>query len=183
MRCGEGAIGCFKFFGQQVYMFFPFAIGIYEFQLNRLDKQFVDLFEKYAPTFLTGLGGFKPAYTRVIPVNAKIDPQLQVHLYEDLHRIIDQSKSFRVQDCICRKERPLRDVPVSIRWRVAWPFPRKREPSIISPWPEGLFPKKSFPGIVGAEKEGLVHCSWNVQQGHRFVCNCCPCLLWHPACG
>ena len=173
---GKGQIGCFKFFGQQVYMFFPFAIGIYEFQLNRLDKQFVDLFEKYAPTFLTGLGGFKPAYTRVIPVNAKIDPQLQVHLYEDLHRIIDQSKSFRVQDCICRKERALQGRACK----------HKVESCLAISPEEGAFDYFSLAGRIiskeeafrvlsEAEKEGLVHCSWNVQQGHRFVCNCCPC--------
>ena len=44
----KGQIASFKLFGQQVYMFFPFVIGIYEFQLNRIDKEFAHLFEDYA---------------------------------------------------------------------------------------------------------------------------------------
>jgi len=173
---GKGQIGCFKFFGQQVYMFFPFAVGIYEFQINRMDTEFANLCEKYAPSFFTKLGAFEPALTRVIPINAKIDAQLQVHLYEDLHRIIDQSKSFKVQDCICRKERALQGHACK----------HKLESCLsISP-EEGAFDyfhlagriiskEEAFKVLSDAEKEGLVHCSWNVQQGHRFICNCCPC--------
>ncbi len=34
----KGQIGSFKMFGNQVYTLVPFVVGIYEFQLNRMDK-------------------------------------------------------------------------------------------------------------------------------------------------
>jgi len=172
----KGQIGCLKFMGQQVYMFFPFVIGIYEFQLNRLDKEFTNLFEKYAPTLLGTVGGFKPAFTRVIPVDVKIEPKLQIHLYDDLHRMIDQAKSFRVRECICRKERALQGKACK----------HTLENCLSISQEEGAFDyfslagriiskEEAFKVLSESEKEGLVHCAWNVQQGHAFVCNCCPC--------
>ena len=172
----KGQIGCRKLLGQQVYMFSPFLIGIYEFQLNRMDKEFANLFEKYAPTLLGTVGGFKPAYTRVIPVNVKIESKLKIHLYEDLHRMIDQAKSFRVRECICRKERALQGNACK----------HTIENCLSLSQEEGAFDYFSLAGRViskeeafkvlsESEKEGLVHCAWNVQQGHAFVCNCCPC--------
>lgn len=172
----KGQIGCLKLFGQQVYMFFPFVIGIYEFQLNRMDKEFTDLMEKYGPTLFGTVGGYKPSLTRVIPVNATIDNRLQIHLYEDLHRMIDQAKSFRVRDCICRKEQAIQGHACK----------HTLENCLSISQEEGAFDyfslagriiskEEAFKVLSESEKEGLVHCAWNVQQGHAFVCNCCPC--------
>jgi electron transport complex protein RnfB len=172
----KGQIGSFKFLGQQVYMFFPFVLGIYEFQLPRLNREFVDLFEEYAPAFLPKLGGFKPALLRVIPVNTSIDARPQVHLYEDLHRLIDQAKSFRVSECICRKERALQGHGCNHSVENCLNFSSEEGAFDRSPLPGRLITKEEAIQILRqAEKEGLVHSSWNVQKGHSFVCNCCPC--------
>ena len=64
---GKGQIGSFKFFGKQVYMFFPFVIGVYEFQLDRMDKELTEMFEEYAPQLLKEFGGYAPASARVVP--------------------------------------------------------------------------------------------------------------------
>jgi len=171
----KGQIGCLKLSGQQVYMFIPFANGIHSFQ-NRMDKEYANLIEKYAPTLFGTVGGFKPALTRVIPVDVKIEPKLQIHLYEDLHRMIDQAKSFRVRECICRKGRALQGNACK----------HTIENCLSISQEEGAFDYFSLAGRViskeeafkvlsESEKEGLVHCVSNVQQGHSFVCNCCPC--------
>ena len=46
-------------------------IGIYELQLNRIDKELAELFEEYEPTLMNSVGGYKPAYTRVVPMNSR----------------------------------------------------------------------------------------------------------------
>jgi len=172
----KGQIGSFKLSGQQVYMFYPFVLGIYEFQLPRLDREFVDLFEEYAPAFLAKLGGFKPALLRVIPVNAKIDARPQVHLYEDLHRLIEKAKSFRVSECICRKERALHGHACKHTLENCLGFSPEEGAFDRSPLPGRIISKEeAFRVLWQAEQEGLVHSSWNVQKGHSFVCNCCPC--------
>jgi Na+-translocating ferredoxin:NAD+ oxidoreductase subunit B len=171
----KGQIGCLKLAGQQVYMFIPLAIGISSFQI-RMDKEDANLFGKYAPALFGKVGGFKPALSRVIPVNAKIEAKSEIYLYEDLHQLIDQAKSFRVRECICRKRSALSGK--------AWKHTLETCLSISQE--EGAFDYFSLAGRIiskeeafkilsEAEKEGLVHCVSNVQKGHAFVCNCCPC--------
>jgi len=108
---GKGQIACAKFSGQRMYILAPFMIGFYALQVYRLDKELTDLFEEYFPAYLKTIGEFEPAYTRVVPVNTKIDAELTVHRYEDIHRMINEAKSFKLYDCICRKTRVLRGHP------------------------------------------------------------------------
>ncbi len=110
----NGQIASFKLFGQQVYMLFPFAVGIYEFQLNRIDREFAEMVEEYAPVLFRTLGGYRPELGRVIPVNLDMELKTQVNTYEDVTKIIERSKSFKVQECICRKERACSATHVNI---------------------------------------------------------------------
>lgn len=172
----KGQIGSFKLEGKQVYMFFPFVIGIYEFQLNRLDKEMADLFEEYAPVLFRTVGGYQPAFTRVIPINARISADLQVQRYEDIYRMMEGAKSFRLQECICRKERALAGHGCKHSLEVCLSFSREE-----GAYDEFLLAgriiskEEAFKVIKNAEEEGLVHCTYNVEKGHVFVCNCCPC--------
>ena len=50
------------------YQAFQFVIGLYEFQVNRLDKEFTDLFEEYKPYVLFNFGAVKTSQLRVVPV-------------------------------------------------------------------------------------------------------------------
>ena len=47
----KGHIGSAVIAGQWMYKMIPFVIGIYEYQLNRIDKELAVLFEEYLPTF------------------------------------------------------------------------------------------------------------------------------------
>lgn len=172
----KGQVGRFKAGGQYVYMLPPFIVGIYEFQKDRLDKELVDLFEEYLPVLTKTLGGFKPASTRVVPINAQIRAELQVHPYEDMRRLIEEAKSLFVQECICRKERALMEKACQ----------HTSENCLVLSNEEGAFDnfflkgksvskEEAFKVLADAEEEGLVHCTYNVQEGQVFVCNCCSC--------
>ena len=171
----KGQIASRKMRGNQIYIQLPYIVGIFELQLNHLDKELEDLTREYAPTLMPTLGGFAPAITRVIPVNAKIDGQHQVHSYEDVRLILEKAKAFQLQDCICRKEAALRGRPCKHSVEVCLGLSTH----------EGGFDKYS-PGrlisreealevITKAEEEGLVHTTYNVKSGHLYVCNCCSC--------
>ncbi len=41
--------------GAQTYFLAPFVVGIYEYQVYRLDKELVELFEEYFPTLVKTL--------------------------------------------------------------------------------------------------------------------------------
>lgn len=104
----KGQIISFKMAGRQVYRLAPFVIGIYEMQRReRLTKEPVELFEEYLPHLTKTSGGYGPHMTRVIPIQSTIKTDLHVLQHGDICQIISEAKSFRVQDCICRREKTL----------------------------------------------------------------------------
>lgn len=171
----KGQVGSFKMFGQQMYMLFPFVIGIYEFQLNRMDEELSRLFEEYAPHLVGTVGGFEPAVTRVVPVSTQIDADLQVHRHEDMRRMIEEATSFDLMDCICKKERALEGSPCKHTLQVCLAF--SNEEDAFEKYPKGrsITKEEALKVIADAEEDGLVHCTYNVEDGQAFVCNCCPC--------
>ncbi|GAB4349773.1 MAG: 4Fe-4S binding protein [Candidatus Abyssubacteria bacterium] len=171
----KGQIGSFKMFGQQMYMLFPFVIGIYEFQLNRMDKEMTELFEEYAPLLVKTVGAFEPAPARVVPVSTQIKADLHVHRYEDMRRMIEEAKSFDLMECICKKERALEGHPCKYTTQVCLAF--SAEENAFERYPKGksISREEALKVMEKAEEEGLVHCTYNVEEGQVFVCNCCPC--------
>lgn len=171
----KGQIGSAKMKGQQVYMLVPFVVGIFEFQLHRMDKELSDLMEEYGPTLLRTLGAHKPEVMRVVPVNIKAKLEQQVHRYQDVVAMMEHAKSFQVVECICRKEQALQGKPCKHSLEVCLSFSGS----------EGAFDRYNKGRIITkqealdilekAEEEGLVHSSYNVQSGQMFVCNCCSC--------
>jgi Na+-translocating ferredoxin:NAD+ oxidoreductase subunit B len=172
----KGQIASAKINGFQKYIFMPFVIGIYEFQLKRIDKELTDLFEEYIPYLMPVLGGKKPALARVIPVNATIDPKAEILTYENMNEMIRESRSFAVNECICRKERALQGHPCKHSLETCMTFSREENAFDRNPLSARIIAKDEALRVLDAvEKEGLVHATYNVREDLMFVCNCCSC--------
>lgn len=159
--------------GKRKYAVVPFVVGIYEFQLNRMDKELADLVEEYFPTLLKTLGGNKPAVARVIPVNKSIDPRLEILPYENLRTAIEQANCFIINHCICRKERALQGHPCSHPTETCLAF--STEPQEATYGGRIISKEEALRVLDEAEREGLVHATYNVRDQQMFVCNCCSC--------
>jgi electron transport complex protein RnfB len=164
--------------GRQMFRLAPFVVGIYEFQRReRLTRELAELFEQYLPMLSGRLGGHGPHLTRVIPVNQNIKTNLDILAHEDVRQIIDRAKSFRVQDCICRREQGL----------LGKPCHHSRHNCLQYSLEEGAYDEFNLDGdvisreealrlIEETEREGLVHNTYNVAQAPGgFICNCCSC--------
>jgi len=172
----NGQIGSFKMNGKQHYAVMPFVVGIYEFQLSRIDKELADLFEEYMPTLVRTVGGQKPAVARVIPVNASIDTSLEILPYENLRARIEESRSFLINECICRKEKTLQGEPCKHSTETCMAFTKEEGAYDYFRYAGRVISKDEALRILDAtEREGLVHATFNVQQDQMFVCNCCSC--------
>jgi electron transport complex protein RnfB len=171
----KGQIGSARIKGQQVYMFAPFVVGIFEFQLDRLDKELADLIEEYAPSLMPVLGQVPPALMRVVPVNIQIDAQHQVHVYEDMRQILEKAKSFQLSECICRKEKALHGQPCKHPTEVCLAFANSEGAFDNSHRGKVITKHEALDVMAKAEESGLVHATYNVQSGQMFVCNCCSC--------
>jgi len=176
LMAAKGEIGCFTRSGRRLYCLMPFVIGIYEFQVDRIDEELARLFREYEPALLGTLGGHPPAYTRVVPINRSIEGDLEVLRHEDMRRMIEEARSFVLRECICRKQRSLEGEPCTHTSETCLGFSME----------EGAFESFTYSGTIiarekaievmdTAEREGLVHCTYNVQDGQAFVCNCCRC--------
>ncbi len=174
----RGQIASLRHHGKQVYMLAPFVIGIYEFQLPRMDAQLAAMFEEYAPTLVATVGGAKPALARVVPVNAHIEARAEVLRYENVWTMLERARSFRVMECICRKEKAALGTACSHTLETCLAF-SPEENAYEGTLPEGygrtISKDEAFAVLDLAEREGLVHCTYNVRQAQMFVCNCCSC--------
>lgn len=171
----KGQIGSGKIKGRQVYMLFPFCFGIYEFQLPRLDEEFALLMEEYLPALVDTLGRHAPAIMRVIPLNVQIDAEHTVYPYEDLYKVIQESKSIQVMDCMCRKELALVGHQCEHSLEVCLALANSEGAFDKYPRGRSVSSEEAIEIIKKADDEGLVHSTFNVQNGLLAICNCCSC--------
>jgi ferredoxin len=90
-----------------LYQAFQFLIGIYEFQLKDLDKEFCELFEEYMPYIGMSRKGIKTSQRRVIPVRTAIETASSVAPYNKVRDLVMDQETIAVAECICRKEQGL----------------------------------------------------------------------------
>ena len=90
------------------YMGFQFVVGIWEFQVNRLNPDLIRDVDEY---FERGL--FKPQewkenpQLRTIPIGESIPNRAEIMAYEQAEKLIQEHERFVVADCICRKEKQM----------------------------------------------------------------------------
>ncbi len=175
---GRGLISATMVQGEKRFGLAPFVIGIYEWQLPRMDAELAEMCEEYFPALVGAVGGYKPAIARVVPVNTHIEAQAQVLAFEDIRARMSAARSFNLQPCLCRTERAALGKACSHPIETCMVFSTK-ENAFEGTLPTGFGRRVSREEALAvldlAEREGLVHCTYNVRQDQAFVCNCCSC--------
>jgi Pyruvate/2-oxoacid:ferredoxin oxidoreductase delta subunit len=172
----RGQIVALKANGSRKYALAPFVVGIFEFQVSRMDRELAELCEAYWPHFAVALGEKAPAIARVVPVNRHIDAQATVLAYEDTRKMIEGARSFMVTDCICRKEKALLGKTCHHKLETCLSFSKEENAYEGSPRDGRTITHDEALAILDeSEDEGLVHCTYNFDHGQMFVCNCCSC--------
>ena len=161
----------------RLYAVLPFLAGFHEFQLKRIDKEYVELFEEYfEEAFAVDAGQDDPPQLRVFPVEQTIKAELTVLPFEKVSNMAENAKSWIVTDCICRKERQIAGAGCGATMNNCVAF--SQDPDGFDIEYRGgrkVDKQEALAMIKQAGEEGLVHCAWNVQEDHFFICNCCPC--------
>ena len=161
--------------GVKIFKMIPWAFGIYEFQLDRMDRELAEICEAYAKVYGDQFFKNQPQLMQVVPVEKEIQATHEALPYEKVSSIIETGKSFHVQDCICKKEQGLLDNPCNRPLEVCLAiapiegvFDDRRNGRILSR-------QEAYALIDKCEEDALVHLTWNVKSGHFFICNCCGC--------
>jgi electron transport complex protein RnfB len=162
--------------GTMIYKMVPWVLGIYEFQNKRIDKAFAKLNEEYAPVFMEQFFNGAPQLMQTLPVEEEIKVSQEALPYERVSNIIENSQSWAVADCVCKKEQGLLDNPCDRPLEVCMafaPIPNAFEKS--SEVRRSITKEEAYQLLKMAEDEGLVHLTSNIQNGHYYICNCCSC--------
>ncbi|MHA2225798.1 MAG: ATP-binding protein [Candidatus Hodarchaeales archaeon] len=158
------------------YGLIPFAVGVYEEQLDRMDKELAMLVEDwFEKSKYKDLFGTEPAIFKVIPINRVIKPELEIYPYEIAEEIIKRSKSWGIRECICKKHQGLLGKFCQYPSKVCLNFAKKENAFDNSELTKAITMDKALEYLRESEEAGLIHCSMNIQSGHSYICNCCTC--------
>ena len=92
---------------KRLYQAYQFVVGVYEFQLNNLDREFAELFEEYLPHIGLSMAQVKTSQMRVIPLESAVEATPAVETYNRIRDLVRQQEIISVEPCICRKEQGL----------------------------------------------------------------------------
>ena len=157
----------------------PFAIGFYEFQLNRMTKEFVQDAREYTETSF-----IKDEYNktgipqlRTIPIEQSIDYELSISSYDDFRSVIENiGEPISVSECICRNGMALLGKPcekTKLR-ESCFSFRTAARIRIDKGLARKITKEETLEILKQAEKDGLVLAPANSQRPF-VICTCCGC--------
>ncbi|HKK65077.1 MAG TPA: 4Fe-4S binding protein [Clostridia bacterium] len=162
----------------RVYGKLPFAVGLYEFQVDRLTRGFEQEAENYMDsTFMHEFLHEQPRQMRTIPINEQILPDRAVSRYDSIRRVIELSPGpFALQNCICRQGRELlgqqcrqtdlKQTCLALGSAATEVIKEQRGPQLTK--------QETLNYLQQAEAEGLVLQAQNTRHP-VFICCCCSC--------
>ncbi len=158
------------------YSYAPFIVGMYEFQVDRMTRDFFKAVDEYTRN------EFRAEYTRtgipqlrVVPIERSIPITYHVAIYDDMRKTIKKTQGqFGIANCICRQGKDLIGDPCQVT--------ELRETCILFP-PMSLYYHKIGRGrlitketalnrLLEAEEAGLVIQPSNAQRP-QYLCFCC----------
>jgi ferredoxin len=81
----------------------PYIVGIFEFQINNMDRDLaIDMNEYFEDALGKTIQTFKTPVMRTIPVNREVAVQWPIASYEDAFNILEGQKTMAIVPCICR---------------------------------------------------------------------------------
>lgn len=159
---------------QRLYQAHQFVVGVYEFQLNRLDKEFVELFEAYGPYILSSMAAASTSQLRVIPVESSIKEKGQVAPYNRVREMVKNEKIVSLTQCICQQEQKIQGKHCFKPSEVCLGFGDFARFYMDNNNARQITTKEALEVLDLAEKIGLVLTPSNSQK-LEYICCCCTC--------
>ncbi len=163
---------------RKVYSKLPLAIGMFEFQVDRLTKQFSqDIFQYFDEGFAEEFHSKKTSQMRTIPINQSLKPEHNVGTYDDTRQIVMKSVGpFAVINCVCRQANDLlgkacKQTDIRETCIVMQDFAQN---AIDGGNGRALTKDETLALLDRAESAGMVLQPQN-SQDPLFVCCCCGC--------
>ena len=158
----------------RLYQACQFLIGIYEFQLKNLDKEFCELFEEYLPYYGISVKNVKTKQLRVIPVESAVSTVSSVATYNKVRDLVRDQETIAVTQCICSKEQELLGNKCFKPQETCLGFGDFAQYYLENNMGRAISVDEALKILDQAEESGLVLQPTNTQE-IAAICCCCTC--------
>lgn len=91
--------------GDRKYMSAQFVVGIWEYHVNSLDRELIEMFNEYCPDLMNkAWSATHTKQLRVVPISKSLSAEMRTMPYDEAERIIREQSKIVVCPCICRTE-------------------------------------------------------------------------------
>lgn len=158
------------------YALMPLVVGMYEFQVGHLTKEYLDdafayMKESFGLEFLAS----GEQQTRVIPVGASVRPEHRIARYDEARALIRGAGGrIAVLPCVCRKAKDLYGEPCarSPRRELCMTFRDYADTVVREGWGRQIGVEEALALTEENERDGFVLRPSNEQEP-QFLCACC----------
>jgi electron transport complex protein RnfB len=157
-----------------LYAAIPFVVGIYEFQLNKMDAELAGCFEEYIPHIIDFDVWKRAPLLRTIPVGESITPEVEIMPYEQAEELIRGQTKFSVAPCVCRQEQQLLGHGCDKPMETCLSFGSGADFYVRNRMGRYITEEEALGILALAEKSGLVLQPAASMEG-AFICCCCGC--------
>ena len=155
------------------YCAVPFVPGIYDFQVNSIDKALAEDVKSYNNEgFGKSIQGHSIPIMRTIPVNRKLAVKWPIAPYDDALRIIEDQKTIAVAPCICRIKSGLLNESCGKPVETCFMFGSQAAYYVDNHMGRYIGKEEAARIITENEKAGLVLQPFNAKNT-GVMCSCC----------
>ncbi len=164
--------------GIKYFSILMLAIGMFEFQVNRMTKEFYKDFLHYLhEAFRDEVLRTKIPQLRTIPTEGSIAPELPIATYDHIRELITNfTGPIGVTNCVCKQGKDLLGDPCKVTKmrEICFIFGSSARKYEESGWGRIISKNETFQILAQAEKDGLVLQPSNTQKLF-CMCLCCGC--------
>src|SRR5271157_393915 len=154
--------------GEKFYADAFLAVGMFEYQLNRLTKEFME------EAFIYEFKKSGVPQLRTIPIEQAIEHENFVASYDDVRHIIETRKPISVAECICRKGKKLLGEGCDKPTETCFQFGTAAYTYIAQGLGREIDKEEALSILAKAQQAGLVLQPGNAQKA-GWICCCCGC--------
>ena len=157
-----------------LYRPISFVVGIYEFQLNRLDLDFVKMWEEYVPYLGMTLAPLENKQLRIAPVDSAVEDLRAVETYNRVRDLVKEQELVAMMPCICRRKEGMLGNPCDRPEDLCFSFGQFGQYVLDNEMGKRISTEEALKLLDLAEESALVLSPSNTQE-LAFVCCCCGC--------
>ena len=156
------------------YTALQFIVGIWEFQVNKLNPDLIRDVDEYMPYWVDIDVWKRVPQIRTIPVGEAIDSQLKITSYETAEELVNKKDKITVAPCICRTEQRMIGKGCDKPLETCLTFGSGAEFYVRNGMGRFITKEEALSILKKANTAGLVLSPGNSQEG-TFICACCGC--------